>query len=150
MQKLTYQSPTAEQFEAAIQLLETNNLPTADIRSPQVAMLVALAGDAVVGCIGMEAASPFGLLRSMAVEEQYRGRGIAQALCDLVLQEAVRRGYEGVFAMTMEADGFFVKKGFALQPRESVPAPIRATAQFSSLCPQSAKVLYRASGSNST
>jgi len=48
-----------------------------------------------------------------------------------------------VFLLTTDAQRLFLHLGFAAVERDSVPAEIRATAQFRELCPQTATAMVR-------
>jgi amino-acid N-acetyltransferase len=52
-------------------------------------------------------------------------------------------GVERLFALTTDAAAFLAAQGFEPVARESVPERIRGTAQFASLCPDSATVMRR-------
>ena len=131
-----------EQYRAAILLLAQSGLPTSDVEPARVTLLVASDDQTVVGCIGLETAGPFGLMRSLAVETAYRGRRIAHELYERMLLDVRARGSEALYALTNTAEGFLEKLGFTAVSRESVPEPVRATAQFSSLCPMPTAKAY--------
>ena len=62
------------------------------------------------------------------------------------LVEAARRlardlGVRGVYLLTDSADRFFARHGFAIIDRSEVPAGIRSSVEFASVCPDSAIVM---------
>ncbi len=123
-------------------LLAGCRLPTDDVRRDGI-FVVARAGAELCGTAGIEAFGTAALLRSVAVQPAWRGRGIAQALCEEVLRRASAMQVRRVFLLTTDAQRLFLHLGFAAVERDSVPAEIRATAQFRELCPQTATAMVR-------
>lgn len=123
-------------------LLAGCRLPTDDIRRDAV-FVVARAGSELCGTAGIETFGASALLRSVAVQPAWRGRGIARALCEEVLRRASAMQVGRVFLLTIDAQHFFGGLGFAVIERDSLPAEIRATAQFRELCPQTAIAMAR-------
>jgi len=64
-------------------------------------------------------------IRSLAVDEQYRGRGIGSALVTQALTEAKTLGVRRVFTLTYRSD-FFLKHGFQMVDKGSLPHKIWA------------------------
>jgi amino-acid N-acetyltransferase len=123
-------------------LLSSCRLPTDDIRHDGI-FVVARAGAQVCGTAGIERFGASALLRSVAVQPAWRGRGIAHALCDEILRRASAMQVRRVFLLTTDAQRFFHGIGFAVVDRASLPPEIRATAQFRELCPQTAAAMAR-------
>jgi amino-acid N-acetyltransferase len=48
-----------------------------------------------------------------------------------------------LYLLTTTADQFFKRLGYQKIGRDSVPAPVRKTAEFQSICPASAICLYK-------
>ncbi len=59
-------------------------------------------------------------IRTIAVIENYQGKGIAKTLIDYELKEAKTLGVERVFALTFQLD-FFKKAGFRLIDKKELP-----------------------------
>ena len=123
-------------------LLAACGLPTDDLRHDGV-FVVARAGAELCGTAGIEAFGAAALLRSVAVRSAWRGRGIARALCQEVMRRASAMQVRRLFLLTTDAQQFFLGLGFATVERDSLPAEIRATAQFRDLCPQTALAMAR-------
>jgi amino-acid N-acetyltransferase len=123
-------------------LLATCGLPHHDIRDDSV-FVVAHSGAEFCGTAGMEPFGAVALLRSVAVHPAWRRKGIAQALCNEVIHRARAMGVRRLFLLTTDAQAFFRRAGFATTERDSLPAEIRATAQFRELCPASASAMAR-------
>lgn len=52
-------------------------------------------------------------------------------------------GVETLYLLTTTAAGFFADRGYERVDRSVVPAPVRGTTQFSTLCPESATVMRK-------
>ena len=131
----------ADDMPAARTLLVAADLPVDDLADPAITLQAAFDGDVLAGVIGLQRCGDAGLLRSLAVAPEYRGSGIARALCERVFELS---GNHELWLLTTTAHDYFTKLGFVAVPREQAPAAIRATAQFASLCPASAHVMRRA------
>jgi amino-acid N-acetyltransferase len=107
------------------------------------ALVGAFDGGAMVGVIGLQSCGDVGLLRSLAVDPAHRDHGIARALCDLAFEVARARDMRELWLLTTTAETYFARLGFTLVAREAAPAQVRATAQFASLCPATARVMRR-------
>ena len=60
-----------------------------------------------------------------------------------VIADAEARGIRALYLLTTMAERYFPSFGFRQVGRESVPADLRATAEFQSACPASAVVMCR-------
>jgi amino-acid N-acetyltransferase len=130
-------------FPEARTLLGANDLPIDDLDDPSITLVGAFDGAALLGVVGLQACDALGLLRSLAVRDSARSRGIAAALCARVTELARERRFGSLWLLTTSARDYFTRHGFEAVDRESAPAAIRATAQFASLCPSSAIVMRR-------
>jgi amino-acid N-acetyltransferase len=95
------------------------------------------------GVVGVELYGEVALLRSLAVAENSRGRGCGKRLVREAEQHARRSGVGRLYLLTTTAEKFFESLGYTKVGRESVPPPIRATSEFSTLCPASAAVMAK-------
>ena len=78
----------------------------------------------VIGCAALHISwQGLGELRSLAVADSERGRGIGTALVESCLAEARELGMSRVFALTY-VPGFFERFGFASYPKEKLPHKI--------------------------
>ena len=120
-------------------LLADEDLPTADLATADASLFVCETPEGEqVGVGGLQAAGDAGLLRSLAVEESARGRGYGTAICERLLDRARARDLDSVFLLTTTARSFFADLGFEEVERGEVPDSVRATAEFTDLCPESA------------
>ncbi|MGE5183935.1 MAG: arsenic resistance N-acetyltransferase ArsN2 [Acidobacteriota bacterium] len=119
-------------------LLVAAGLPIDDLDDAGVHLYGATEGATLAGVVGLQVAGGAGLLRSLAVDPAYRDRGLGTRLCDLVVAEARARSLGELWLLTQTARDYFARRGFEVVARDQVPPPLRATAQFSSLCPSTA------------
>lgn len=124
-------------------LLVANALPIDGVRETLDSFLVAEANGQIVGVVGMEYRGAYGLLRSTAVDEEWRGRGVARQLVERIIAEASARGIRALYLLTTTAEHYFPSFGFRTTSRDSVPDEIRATGEFRDACPASATVMCR-------
>jgi len=97
----------------------------------------------VVGVAGLEIHGDFGLLRSVAVDEDYRGQGLAASLVEAAIERAKKVGLRSVYLLTTTARDYFARHGFADCPRDEAPAAIRESWEFRSGCPSTAAFMKR-------
>ena len=135
--------PAADRLAYVESLLAEAGLPTDDVRSKPNCFRVAVVGDAPVGTGGIEPLGSNGLLRSVVVAPSERGRGYGGALVESLADRAREGGIESLYLLTTTAADFFTAHGFQRVARESVPAPVRETAQFDELCPETATVMCK-------
>lgn len=129
------QAADLEQLEA---LLDANALPTADCADQLGNFYGIFEGDRLVAAGGLEPAERYFLLRSVVVAPACRGRGLAREMTDFLLARARSAGCPRVYLLTETAADYFARLGFEAVARDSVPAAIAGTRQFTSLCPASA------------
>jgi amino-acid N-acetyltransferase len=95
-------------------------------------------GQRLIGIAGLERCGPLGLLRSVVVADDARGRGYGVLLVNAVEGMARGAGLQELWLLTETAMGFFASMNYEVVLRDRVPDAIRATTQFSELCPDSA------------
>jgi len=134
-------------LRGALELLGRSELTQQDVSEGWGHYFVVREDDGrVVGVAGLELHGDFGLLRSVAVDEDYRGQGLAAALIEAVLQRAQRVGLRSVYLLTTSARDYFARRGFADVGRDDAPAAIRESWEFKNGCPSSAAFMQRPVG----
>jgi amino-acid N-acetyltransferase len=128
---------------AVQRLLSAASLPTAGIEAPGAEFLVAVAGERVVGCAGLERYGDVGLLRSVAVDPEWRGLGLGGRLTRTVLATAEQQGVMRVYLLTETAAPYFGAFGFRAIPRNEADEAVQGSAEFTELCPASATLMLR-------
>ena len=119
-------------------------LPADDILTPGLQFWrFSTQDDVPAGFGGIEVHGADALMRSVVTLPPLRGRGVGQGIVRALEAEAIVMKCGAVWLLTTTAREFFGKLGYAAVDRADVPGAIRATAQFSSLCPDSATVMVR-------
>ena len=129
--------------EAVTTLLRDSELPIDGVAEWLDQFWVAEHQGRLVGIAGMEQYGDSGLLRSVAVVPEWRRSGIGRTLVERVLEEGRTAGVREVYLLTTTAEHYFPRLGFGCVDRETVPAALRASAEFRGACPASAVVMCR-------
>lgn len=138
------ESARTTDLAAVVRLLEDAGLPHADLTPEHLAhFLVLREGEAIAGVVGMEARGDAGLLRSLAVAADRRGGGWAARLVDALEARARAAGIRALYLLTMTAEGFFARRGYAPVDRAGVPDAILALEEFRGICPGTAACMAK-------
>jgi len=140
---VTYAMANDEDVEAIITLLNVNNLPVKDFAGGQRIFLVAHSDNKTVGCVAVEIYGTLGLLRSLAVNNDYRGKGIGQKLVAEAETWSSNNALKSLYLLTTTAAEFFPKMGWSTTDRKAVPEIISASSEFASVCPSTAVCLMK-------
>jgi amino-acid N-acetyltransferase len=97
----------------------------------------------VVGVAGLEVRGEDGLLRSVAVDADYRGQGLATSLVDAALERAKILNLRAVYLLTTTARDYFARREFVDCARETAPAAVRESWEFRAGCPSTAAFMKR-------
>jgi len=131
-------------LSAAVALLESARLPTADLTAEHCEhFFFSGAPENPTGMVGLELYGDVALLRSLVVVSASRGTGEGSALLGHAQQHAMANGVRALYLLTTTAERFFSTRGYRRAPRDSAPAAIRATREFSSICPASSVLMMR-------
>lgn len=129
--------PDKDILNSITKLLKDNNLPYEDLISSQVEFITVYKDETLVGCIGVEKYGKNGLLRSLAVDDAYKGCGIGKKLIDDMLSKSKLDGIKQLHLLTTTADKYFKKYGFKNAERSDAPQSILQSKEFSDICPAS-------------
>ncbi|HET7734226.1 MAG TPA: arsenic resistance N-acetyltransferase ArsN2, partial [Paludibacter sp.] len=138
-----YTTAREEDVEAIVALLKTNDLPLNDLGTGQRMFLVALSDGKTVGCVAVEMYGNAGLLRSLAVNNDFWGKGIGQKLVSEAEAWSRNNGLKSLYLLTTTAAGFFPKLSWDNTERALVPENIAASSEFASVCPSSAVCMMK-------
>ncbi len=127
-------------------LLEECELPREGLATHLSTTLVARKGKEIVGCSALELYQEFALLRSVAVKPSFRKQGMALRLTRAALDLAKHHKVTEVYLLTETATGLFSKIGFTHIQRSNVPENIQHSAEFTTLCPETAMVMTKSLG----
>jgi amino-acid N-acetyltransferase len=130
-------------YDTVAALVERQHLPLDGLRQHFDAAIVARAGTRIIGCSALEVYEGGALLRSVAVDAEYRGTGVGRELTDAAIQLARRRLVPAIYLLTTTAEPFFRKFDFEIVDRADVPASLLASAEFAHACPSTAIVMRR-------
>ncbi|MDH3432223.1 MAG: arsenic resistance N-acetyltransferase ArsN2 [Gammaproteobacteria bacterium] len=123
-------------FPVATRWLSDMGFPSADLTPEHMQQfLVASVDDRPVGMIGLEPFGKTGLLRSLIVARNSRRNGLGKALVDALETRASRLGVTELWLLTIDAERYFLRLGYAIVDRAKAPPEIQATQEYSSLCP---------------
>jgi amino-acid N-acetyltransferase len=131
------------QREAVIGLLRAEKLPIDDLPLTLDNFFTATIDEQVIAAIGLEQYGHDALLRSMVVASAHRNNHIASGLVQQLEDFAAKSGIDNMYLLTETAQHYFEKKGYDTINREAVPATIRASSEFSHVCPVSAVVMKK-------
>lgn len=143
LQDSLLRTATAADLLKIERLLTDSGLPTVGVRDAIADFAVADAGGDIVGVAGLEVCCDNALLRSVAVRDDYRSKGVGRALVNRVIAQAEARGIHALYLLTTSAERYFPSFGFVPVDRTRVPEDIRGTAEFTSACPSTATVMTR-------
>jgi amino-acid N-acetyltransferase len=126
---------------AVEKLLIDLNLPIAGLSEWISRFWIAEAGGKVVGVAGVELYGDGALLRSVAVDPEWRSNGLGRTLVNRALDAARDSGAREVFLLTTTAERYFPKLGFEQIGRDRVPTGVQKSVEFREACPASAVVM---------
>jgi amino-acid N-acetyltransferase len=106
-------------------------LPTEGLHDHLDTTLIARVQNVVAGASAVEVyPHSVGILRSVAVAKQLRGRGLGLTMVMRSLALARERKLAEILLLTDTAESFFAQFGFETIPRDSVPHGIETTTEF--------------------
>ena len=142
-QRLMIEPARTQDLTGIEMILTSCDLPLEGVREHVRTFLVALAGERVVGCAGMELYGRFCVLRSLAVLPEERGHGLGSRLLVRLQQWARASGCTDAYVLTNTAEAMAAGHGFARIAREEVPAEPRQSSEFKLRACASATVMQR-------
>ncbi len=140
---IDYSIATENEKSAIIELPSTNNLPVSDLDTRERTFIVAIVKDKVIGCVGVETYDYSGLLRSLAVNNDFRGQGIGKRLVVEAETWAKKNKLKNLYLLTTTASGFFPKINWTHIDRTAVPESIKSSTEFVSICPSTAVCMIK-------
>jgi amino-acid N-acetyltransferase len=135
---------TSRDLPAIEQLLVSSDLPVAGVAEALRGFVVAESerDKRIVGVVGLElCCREYALLRSTAVEPEWRGTGLGRRLVEHVIADAESRGIKALYLLTTTAERYFPSFGFVKTQRDAVPDEIKRSVEFREACPSSATVM---------
>jgi amino-acid N-acetyltransferase len=145
-QEIEIEPATQNDLPAIESLLTACKLPLDGVKDLVDEFVVARSSGRVVGVAAVEPCGAYGLLRSAAVDQSMRGRGVGRALVQRLIADSEMKGYRALYLLTTTAENYFPAFGFIVTAREAVPVEIQATSQFKDICRSTATVMRRSLG----
>ena len=130
-------------FSAVERLLKANELPLAGVPKSLDDFVVAEVKGEVVGVAGLETCCDDALLRSVAVDKEWRSKGVGRALVQRAIADAESRGFRALYLLTTSAEQYFPSFGFHQIDRTAAPPSIQENEQFTTTCSSTAIVMER-------
>mgnify|MGYP001579983670 CR=1 FL=1 len=138
MGRFAFRSAVAADLGSIQQLLKDSTLPFEDVAEHFRNFVVAEEGAMMIGVAGLEIYGNAGLLRSIAVTESYRNKGIGSLLYDEITVQAQKKGLRELSLLTTTAEKFFGKKGFRKVERDAIPQYVKSTKEYQIFCSSTA------------
>ena len=96
----------------------------ADIYENLQTFIVAELENTIVGCCALEVIwADLAEIKSLAIDEAYKGKSIGRELVASAVEQAAKLGVPKVFALTLEP-AFFEKSGFAIVEKDTLPMKV--------------------------
>jgi len=121
-------------------LLETNNLPVSDLND-DITFFVEKANNSIIATGGIESAGNDAIIRSIAVDNAYKGKGFGSKITRQLLKYAKETGMKDIYLLTTTAENYFPRYGFKKIDRQAVPVDVKNSSQYKDVCPESAVVM---------
>ena len=131
-----------QSFDAFRSLLQSSNLPHADLNFHDHLLVGYYDGAVLVGTGGLEIYGDYALLRSLTVKIGARGLSLGSFITKDLIAQAKKKKLKGIYLLTETAHGFFQLKGFKDVTRVDVPEAVRSSSEFSHVCPTSAACMF--------
>jgi len=135
---ITFRFARSTDWPAISNLLSAANLPLDGAQEHLADFALAVRDEELIGAAALERYGDYGLLRSVAISADERGRGLGAALTQQLIDRARGEGRRGIVLLTTTAADYFPRFGFRPIERADVPPPVQASIEFQSACPQSA------------
>jgi amino-acid N-acetyltransferase len=129
--------------QSIVALLSAEKLHVADLPASLKNFAVTRHSEVLTGVIGLEIYGNYGLLRSLAVNNNFRNQGIAAELLHHIETLAAVKSLKAVYLLTETAPDYFTRKGYIIIARADVPAEVQQSTEFSHVCLQSAIVMQK-------
>lgn len=136
--KFKFVDPGSSDLETVQAILRSNDLPFDDCGDHLSNFTGIKLKNRLIAIGGFEHRGSLALLRSVAVDSQFRGLKLGAILVDKILHKLFQLDIESVYILTETAEIYFKQFGFVRVDREMLPAEIKSTRQCQSLCPASA------------
>jgi amino-acid N-acetyltransferase len=134
--QISYRFHRSSELPLIASFLREYELPHEDVSS-KIKFIAAYFKQEMIGCIGVEAYTDHGLLRSLAVKKDFQNQGIGGQLINYLIGYCHQTGIETLHLLTVSSSSYFQRMGFQPITRDQAPKEIAQTEEFTTLCPAS-------------
>jgi len=138
MADIIISAATADDLPAIKDLLLANTLPTDGVEDHWKTFVIARDGARIVGCGGSEPYQFVALIRSIAVADDYRSKGIGRRIVRQLLDRLASRGIREFYLLTTTAEEYFKRRGFKTIDRDEVHPQLLSSPELQGACPSTA------------
>ena len=131
----------ANDLPAIENLLGHAALPFEDCKNHIDEFFVVCQEQTPIAVICLERCGEAALLRSLVVDQPFFNHRIGTQLVRHVIQVATAESRSSIYLLCEQAESYFINFGFQTIARHLAPLVIQQTAQFSTLCPESATLM---------
>ena len=136
--ELSIAPASPEDLPAILDLLTREHLVTAGVPEHLASFVVAKDDGRLVACSGAEAYQFAALIRSVAVEPEYRSSGLGRRMVREIIDRLASRGLREFYLLTTNAEPYFRKRGFKPIDRDEIHPQLLASAELQGACPDTA------------
>ncbi len=133
----------ASDLDSISLLLASEHLPLAGVPGNIENFHVAEVADTIVGSVGIELYGDYALLRSVAVSQALKGRGIGRRLVTEAMDDAKSRGVRALYLLTTTAESYFPAFGFEKVERSTFPSELNGSEELKGACPATATAMRK-------
>jgi len=134
---------TKEELPQVVAILAAHGLPSEGLDAVMETLLVSRSRGQVIGCAALEVYGDTALLRSVAVDPGWQGRGLGKELVERALSTARLHHVTSVYLLTFNAAAYFERLGFVPCERSAVPPAIQNSLEFTTLCPATTPAMQK-------
>ena len=131
-----------ESLEAFRVQLQAAGLPYEDLAVRNNLLFNYFNENELVGTGGVEVYGNFGLIRSVSITENSRGKKLGSEITQHLIKASKENHLKGLYLLTETAREFFLKHGFMVVDRDQVDESVKVSSEFSHVCPVSATCMY--------
>lgn len=141
---ISYVSAVPSELGEVRRILRSAELPHADLTPASLeTFLCAKSDSCLIGVAGLETFGTIAMVRSLAVEAAFRGRGIGSELLLRIESLARNLRVDDLYALTLTIEQLLLRREYRGLPRADAPQAIQDTPEFRGLCPDSAALLVK-------
>jgi amino-acid N-acetyltransferase len=121
-------------------LLEENGLPSKDITGA-IQFFIIRKNKQLIAVGGLENCGDDLLLRSIAIAEGHKNKGLGAQITRFLIEQARINGNKAIYLLTMTAKDYFPRFGFTTIDRSLASKAIKNSSEFTTVCPSSASLM---------